>query len=134
MALIGDLTGANMQASISISGAGDGWSGTIGAGGPAINGPGAQVGFDVFSTSYFGNKYGSAIGIVTGWTNFALPFVSVLAIAALIYAGFLYITGLGNDEQIQKAKKIIIWVVIGIVLIFSAYAIVKTVMSGNSSI
>ncbi len=136
LATTGNLSGENLRAGIfSISGSGPGWSGTIGTGvtGPAINGPGAQVGFGTFGVSYFGNKYGSAIGMIAGWTNFVLPFISVLAIAALIYAGFLYITGLGNDEQIQKAKKIIIWVVIGIIVILSAYAIVNTVLSGDGT-
>ena len=98
-----------------------------------LDGPGAGRGLDEFEHRYKGNKYESAIGMITGWTNFALPFVSVAAIAVLVYAGFLYITAAGNNEQIEKAKKIIIWVVIGIIIVFSAYALVNTLISGDSS-
>jgi hypothetical protein len=99
----------------------------------AIDGPGLTAGLDTYAMNYSGNKYGSAIGMIAGWTNFVLPFVSVLAIAALVYAGFLYITAFGNEDQTGKAKNIIIWVVIGIVIIVSAYALVNTVMSGQSN-
>ena len=98
-----------------------------------FDGPGAITGLQVFKQNYRGNTYGSAIGTITGWTNFALPFVSVIAIAALVYAGFLYITAAGNEEQTKKAKNIVMWVVIGIILIFSAFAIVNSLLSANSS-
>lgn len=98
-----------------------------------FDGPGALTGLRTFRQNYKGNSYGSAIGIITGWTNFVLPFVGVIAIAALVYAGFLYITAAGNEEQTKKAKNIIMWVVIGIIIIFSAYAIVNTLLSSNSS-
>ncbi|MBU1089241.1 hypothetical protein KKF38_00390 [Patescibacteria group bacterium] len=98
-----------------------------------ISGSGTTAGLAVFKKYYEGNKYGSAIGMVTGWTNFMLPFVGAIAIAALVYAGFLYLTAAGNEEQTGKAKKIIIWVVIGIIIIFFAYAIVNTLLEGDSS-
>ena len=98
-----------------------------------ITGPGAAQGLTVFKNNYKGNTYSNAIGMIAGWTNFVLPFVSVLAITALIYAGFLYITAFGNEEQTGKAKKIILWVVVGIVLIISAYAIVNTLVSEGSN-
>lgn len=111
-------------------------SGTIGGCDPSVapvlDGPGAQDGLELFKRDYKGNKYGSAMGTLAGWTNFALPFVSIIAIIAIIYAGFLYLTAFGNEEQTGKAKKIIIWVVVGIVIIISAYALVNTVISGSS--
>lgn len=62
------------------------------------------------------------------WTNFFLGFLSLVAMIALIYSGFLYVTAAGNDEQTGKAKKIIIWVVIGIMVILLAYALVNTLI------
>lgn len=101
------------------------------ADGRIFNGPGAVVGLNAFKKSYAGNTYGSAIGMITGWTNFLLPFVGTIAISAIVYAGFLYLTAASNEEQSGKAKKIIIWVVIGIVIIFSAYAIVNTLLGSS---
>jgi hypothetical protein len=104
-----------------------------GLGGTTLDGGGAAIGLQVFESNYRGNTYGSAIGMLTGWTNFVLPFVSVIAIVALIYAGFLYLTSFGNEEQSGKAKKIIMWVVLGIILIVSAYAIVNTLVETDNS-
>ena len=62
------------------------------------------------------------------WTNFFLGFLALVAMIALIFAGFLYITAAGNEEQAGKAKKIIIWVVVGIIVILLAYALVNTLI------
>ena len=63
------------------------------------------------------------------WTNFFLQFLALIAMIALIYAGFLYVTAAGNDEQAGKAKKIIGWVVIGIIVILLAYALVNALIT-----
>ena len=36
----------------------------------------------------------------------------------------------GSSEKVQKGKDILIWATIGLVVIFSAYAIVKFVIEG----
>jgi len=97
-----------------------------------FDGPGAEEGLQRFKAYYKGNTYSNLIGMISGWTNFVLPFVSVISIAAIVYAGFLYITAMGNEDQVGKAKNILLFVVIGIILIFSAYSIVNTVLSGNA--
>ncbi len=99
--------------------------------GTVFDGVGSAKGLTAFASNYKGNTYDSAIGSITGWTNFTLPFVGVIALAALVYAGFLYLTAAGNEDQTKKAKNIIIWVVIGIIVIFSAYAIVSTLLLSN---
>ncbi|MFH0833865.1 MAG: TrbC/VirB2 family protein [Patescibacteria group bacterium] len=60
------------------------------------------------------------------WTNFFLGFLTLIAMIILIYAGFMYITAAGSDDQAKKAKNTIIWVVIGIIIIMLAYAFVNT--------
>lgn len=66
--------------------------------------------------------------LVIGWTNFLLSVAALLAVIAVVWAGFLYVTAGGDDGRMETAKKIIIWVFIGILLILGAYAIVNTVM------
>jgi len=63
------------------------------------------------------------------WVNFFLGFLSLVAMVFLVYAGFLYVTAGGDDDQTGKAKNIILYTVIGIVVIFAAYAIVNTLIS-----
>lgn len=63
------------------------------------------------------------------WTNFFLGFLALIAMIALIAAGFLYVTAGGGQEQTDKAKKIVIYVVVGIIVILLAYALVNTLIT-----
>lgn len=67
--------------------------------------------------------------LILGWVNFVLQIVAVIAIVVIIYAGFLYISSGGDDAE--KPKKIIMYVVIGIILIMGAYAIVNTFIGAS---
>jgi len=60
--------------------------------------------------------------------NFALSFLGLIAVVALIYAGFLYVTAGGDDGQHEKAKKIVIYAAVGIILILASFAIVNTII------
>jgi hypothetical protein len=51
-------------------------------------------------------------------------FIGIIAITALIYAGFLYLTAGFDDGNAEKAKKIIMYVVIGIIFILEGVRIV----------
>lgn len=55
--------------------------------------------------------------------NFSLPYLVLAAFVGYVVAGFMYVTAFGNDEQIQKAKKILIWVSAGLILVILSYAI-----------
>lgn len=55
--------------------------------------------------------------------NFALPYLVLAAFVGYVVAGFMYVTAFGNDEQLQKAKKILIWVSVGLILVILSYAI-----------
>ena len=68
--------------------------------------------------------------LIIGWTKFTFPLLSIMAVVALIYAGFLYIANFGDDAQTETAKKIIIWLIIGLLLIFGAFALVSTIIPG----
>ena len=53
----------------------------------------------------------------------ALGFVTIVAVAVMIFAGFLMIVNVGKDEQYQRAKGIIIRVAIGLLVILSSVAL-----------
>ena len=59
--------------------------------------------------------------------NYFLGILGLIAVAFLIYAGVLMVTAGGNDEQIGKARKIITYAVIGIVIILLSWTIVTWV-------
>lgn len=63
---------------------------------------------------------GSIIGSVI---NAALTLVGVIFLLLMVYAGYLWMTARGEEDQINKAKRIIVGTVIGLVVVVSAYAI-----------
>lgn len=62
--------------------------------------------------------------------NAALGVVGSLALIMFIYGGFTWMLAAGNAEAVTKGKNILIWATIGLIVIFSAYALVKFVISG----
>lgn len=52
-----------------------------------------------------------------------LSFLGVIFLALIIYGGNLWMSSAGNDEAITKAKNIMASAVIGLLIIFAAYAI-----------
>jgi len=60
--------------------------------------------------------------------NFVLILVGVLALAFLVYGGFLYITSRGDEKQISTAKLVILNAIIGIVVIGLAAALINFVV------
>lgn len=55
--------------------------------------------------------------------NFSLSFLGVIFVVLMIYGGWLWMTDQGNEAQVEKAKKIIITAVVGVIIITSSYAI-----------
>ncbi len=62
--------------------------------------------------------------------NFFLAFLGFLATTMIIYGGILYVTSAGNDENVGKAKKILLYAIVGIIVILLSFAIVNTVIGG----
>src|SRR3989338_5859566 len=45
--------------------------------------------------------------IIANVIRIALGFLGILAVLIIIYAGFLWMTAAGNEERIEKAKKVL---------------------------
>ena len=52
-----------------------------------------------------------------------LGVLGMVFVVLIVYAGFLYLTAQGEQDNVKKAKKLLTQAVIGLVLIVSAYAI-----------
>ncbi len=61
--------------------------------------------------------------------NFLLAFIAVLFFLGLIYAGYLWMTARGNDEQIDRAKKITREIVIGLIIIFLSRILTEFILN-----
>lgn len=53
----------------------------------------------------------------------------VLALVMFIYGGVMWMTSAGNKDRVDKAQKTIIWSILGLIIIFSSYALVNFVLS-----
>lgn len=64
-------------------------------------------------------------------TNIMVSFVGPIMMLGIVAGGFLYLTAGGDEERTGLAKKILINSVIGVVIIYGAFALVSTVIIGR---
>ncbi|MFA6306522.1 MAG: hypothetical protein WCV70_01355 [Patescibacteria group bacterium] len=57
--------------------------------------------------------------------NISTTFLGVIFLGLMIYAGFLWMLARGNEQEVAKAKNIIIYAVIGLAVVLGAYAITE---------
>lgn len=66
--------------------------------------------------------------VLTGVLNLVYMITGVVAVIALIVAGFMYVASNGNAETVKKAKNGIIYSIIGLIIVASAFTITHFVM------
>jgi len=62
--------------------------------------------------------------IVDNIVDFLLALAGPIAILMLVYAGYLFVVGGTNENNIKKAKQIILWSVVGIAVLVLSKSIV----------
>ncbi|OGG87523.1 hypothetical protein A3B87_02785, partial [Candidatus Kuenenbacteria bacterium RIFCSPHIGHO2_02_FULL_39_13] len=94
---------------------------------------------DIYGVGYAGNVGLGTQDIrvsVVKVIRAVLGVLGILALILVIYAGVVWMTSGGNQQKIETAKKILLNAVIGLVIIFFAFAIVQFIFSrlaGNGS-
>ena len=68
---------------------------------------------------------------IVGFTNFIVSIVGPIAVLALLAGGVMYIIAAGEEEKMARAKRLILLALVGIVLIYGAFAIVSTFVLGQ---
>jgi hypothetical protein len=68
---------------------------------------------------------------IVGIINFMMYFIGPAAFVMLIVAAIMYLSSGGEEETMKKAKNILIATIIGVVIIYGAFAIVSTVLSSQ---
>ena len=85
--------------------------------------------------SWLAKKAGgeTATGQINNFIGVALKFfmyaIGSLLLLFYVYAGFLWMTAMGNAEKITKAKTIMFWATLSIVVQLFAYALVQSVLN-----
>lgn len=88
----------------------------------------SAVGF-VMSSAPPGLNTTNLTSVVVNITNWVLGFVTVIAVLMLIWGGINYLTAAGDESQIDTAKHIITYSIIGLVVVGISYAVVNVVVS-----
>ena len=60
-------------------------------------------------------------------------FLTLICVVLALYAGFLIFTSHGDESQITKAKKIVIYIAIGLVLLVASHAIFTFILASTSA-
>jgi hypothetical protein len=68
------------------------------------------------------NLIGKVIFAVLGLTG-------VIALVMFIWGGLQWMTAAGNPEKVTKGRDTLMWAVLGLVIIFSSYAILSAVLN-----
>ncbi len=68
------------------------------------------------------------LAIAIGASRWILGIVGSLALVMFIYGGFMFLISAGSSEKIGQAKKIIVAAVIGLLIVFASYLIIKFVL------
>jgi hypothetical protein len=87
---------------------------------------------------YSPDNYGTCefVSLINNVITFFIGMASVFAMIVFVYAGYLMVLSQGNAGQVSKAKGMFTNVLIGYVIMLSAFLIVNTIMSmlvGSSS-
>lgn len=73
------------------------------------------------------------LAILNYWTGIFMWLVGILTFLVMLYAAFLYMSAGANEENAKKAKKFLIWGLVGAVieiLSLSVVAITKNLIGG----
>lgn len=62
-----------------------------------------------------------------------ISIIGSLALLMFVYGGTLWLTSGGNSEMVKKGKDILVWSTLGLVVIFTSYAIVSAVLNALTS-
>ena len=90
-------------------------------------------GVNSFGSQVYGGGYTSPQQIAALIIQAVLTFLGIIFIALIIYGGFLYMTAMGESEKVKKGKNVIIYSVIGLIIILTAYAITNFVITNISN-
>lgn len=70
---------------------------------------------------------------MAGITNLVAAIAGPFALLSLVAGGVMYVFSGGEEEQTGKAKKIIMWSLIGLVIIYGTFAVVTTFITRDFS-
>src|SRR3989339_744157 len=86
-------------------------------------------GFNDFSNTDIALGSRSLRDTIGGVVNIILGFLGILTTLIILFGGFKWMTSQGNTEKVDEAKKLIGAGVVGLVIVLTAYAVSRFVLS-----
>lgn len=72
--------------------------------------------------------YCSVGSVYTKFLNIAMFAVGIVAVIAVIFGGYLYMTAGANDAQRKKGRDVLTWAILGLIVVILAAVIVNVVI------
>ena len=73
-------------------------------------------------TLYQGGE-GELEKVIPRLINIVMSILGIIAVIIILIGGFMWMTAAGNEERVDKAKKVLVAGVIGLLIVIAAYAI-----------
>ena len=97
--------------------------------GTATKGCVAPVGSGISDATYCGNyNLDDFMRLAVNISRWILGIVGSLSLIMFIYGGFMFLISAGSSESVTKARKIIVAAVVGLIIVFASYLIIKFVL------
>jgi len=91
-----------------------------------------QLPSDISSLNRFSNTGNTGVEraqtVIGRLIKFLTGIIGTFAFVVLVYAGVLWMTSGGNADRERRAKEIMFWGVLGVVIIFTSYGILQFVL------
>jgi FtsH-binding integral membrane protein len=100
--------------------------------GPPPSGP-LKTAADEFETKFASQGANQIKIILLNIAEWFLVILGVIAIIVALWSAYLFLTASDNEEQLKKAKKTLIWAMVGVVVAIVAFSIVTFTKSLMSS-
>lgn len=69
------------------------------------------------------------MGVVIRVSKYILGIVGALTLLIFVYGGIMFLISAGNQESVKKAKDILTAAIVGLVIVFASFLIIKFVLS-----
>lgn len=86
------------------------------------------------TTSCVSGTFCNPLGSISSFSDFVSAILKIvvsigvpIAVLAIIFSGFLFVTAQGNEEKLKTAKSAFLWSVIGTAILLGAWAISQAI-------
>ncbi|MBN2094022.1 MAG: hypothetical protein JW740_01475 [Candidatus Zambryskibacteria bacterium] len=99
---------------------------------PGTSNPSSNNGVITIKNPFKENSIEGLIKVIVN--DILMPIGGVIAVVMIIFAGFLYVTARGNENQIKKAHQALTWAVIGAAILLGAWVISEAIQATINSL